>query len=68
MSTKLGTLTLDLVARIGSFVGPVSDAERQTEVSFGKMRESVSAYGAVAVAGAAAAGTAIFALLLLPMS
>jgi len=62
VSTKLGTLTLDLVARIGSFVGPVRDAERQTEVSFGKMRESVSAYGAVAVAGAAAAGTAIFAM------
>lgn len=62
MSTRLGTLTLDLVARIGSFVGPVRDAENQTEVSFGKMRESVSTYGAAAVAGAAAAGTAIFAM------
>ena len=62
MSTRLGTLTLDLVARIGSFVGPVREAENQTEVSFGKMRESINTYGAAAVAGAAAAGTAIFAM------
>lgn len=53
MSTRLGTLTLDLVARIGSFTGPIRDAERQTESSFANMRNHVNTYG-MAVAGAAA--------------
>lgn len=33
MSSKLGTLTLDLVARIGQFVEPMKNAERQTKTS-----------------------------------
>ena len=53
MSTKLGTLTLDLIAKIGGFTGPIRDAERQTQSSFDKMRKHVNNYG-LAVAGAAA--------------
>lgn len=53
MSTKLGTLTLDLIAKIGQFVGPVREAERQTQASFDKMRKHVNTYGA-AIAGVAA--------------
>ncbi len=59
MATSLGTLTLDLVTRIGSFVGPIRDAERQTESSFNNMRKYVNTYG-MAVAGAA--GSAVMAL------
>ncbi|WP_180165593.1 hypothetical protein [Acinetobacter sp. YH12049] len=62
MSTKLGTLTLDLVAKIGSFVGPIKDAEKQTKQSFESMRKHVNSFGSVAVAGAAAAGAAAFAM------
>lgn len=53
MSTKLGTLTLDLIAKIGNFTGPIRDAERQTQSSFDNMRKHVNNYG-MAVAGAAA--------------
>lgn len=59
MATSLGTLTLDLVTKIGSFVGPVQQAEKQVQSSFGKMREQVNAYG-MAIAGTAA--TAVTAL------
>lgn len=62
MSTKLGTLTLDLIAKIGNFTGPIRDAERQTESSFANMREHVANYSAIAVAGAAAVGAGIFAM------
>ncbi|CAD9197497.1 hypothetical protein [Acinetobacter bohemicus] len=62
MSTKLGTLTLDLIAKIGNFTGPIRDAERQTESSFSNMREHVANYSAIAVAGAAAVGAGIFAM------
>lgn len=62
MSTKLGTLTLDLIAKIGSFTGPIKDAEKQTKLSFDNMRKSVNTYGAVAVAGAAAVGAGVFAM------
>lgn len=62
MSTKLGTLTLDLIAKIGSFTGPIKDAEKQTKLSFDNMRKSVNTYGAVAIAGAAAVGAGIFAM------
>ncbi|WP_180073755.1 hypothetical protein [Acinetobacter sp. YH12231] len=55
MSTKLGTLTLDLVAKVGSFVGPIKDAEKQTKTSFDNMRKNVNLYGA-AVLGLAASG------------
>lgn len=62
MSTKLGTLTLDLIAKIGNFTGPIKDAEKQTKVSFESMRKHVSNYGAVAIAGAAAVGAGVFAM------
>lgn len=62
MSTKLGTLTLDLIAKIGSFTGPIKDAEKQTKLSFDNMRKHVNTYGAVAVAGAAAVGAGVFAM------
>ncbi|WP_291370133.1 MULTISPECIES: hypothetical protein [unclassified Acinetobacter] len=62
MSTKLGTLTLDLVAKIGNFTGPIKDAEKQTKLSFDNMRNHVNNYGAVAVAGAAAVGAGVFAM------
>lgn len=53
MSTKLGTLTLNLIAKIGNFTGPIKDAEKQTKTSFDNMRKHVNTYG-VAIAGAAA--------------
>lgn len=59
MATNLGTLTLDLVTKIGSFIGPVQQAEKQVQSSFGKMREHVNTYG-TAIAGTAA--TAVTAL------
>lgn len=59
MSTKLGTLTLDLVAKIGSFVGPMQDAEKQTKISFDNMRTHANTYG---MSVAAAAGSAVMAL------
>lgn len=62
MSTKLGTLTLDLIAKISNFTGPIRDAERQTESSFANMRKHVNTYGAIAIAGAAAVGAGIFAM------
>ena len=62
MSTKLGTLTLDLIAKISNFTGPIRDAERQTESSFTNMRKHVNNYGAIAIAGAAAVGAGIFAM------
>lgn len=62
MSTKLGTLTLDLIAKIGGFTGPIRDAERQTQTSFDKMRKHVNSYGSVAIAGAAAVGAGVLAM------
>lgn len=62
MSTKLGTLTLDLVTKIGNFVGPIKDSEKQVKTSFASMKKDVLAYGAVAVTGATAAGAAVFAM------
>lgn len=38
MATKLGMLTLDIVARIGQFVEPMKTAERQTKISAGSMQ------------------------------
>lgn len=52
MSAKLGTLTLDLVAKIGGYISPIKEAEKQTQTSFSKMRDHVNTYG-LAVAGAA---------------
>ncbi|WP_151838728.1 hypothetical protein [Acinetobacter radioresistens] len=52
MSAKLGTLTLDLVAKIGGYISPIKEAEKQTQTSFSKMRDHVNTYG-LAIAGAA---------------
>ena len=60
MSAKLGTLTLDLVTRIGNFVGPIKESEKQVKTSFASMQKDVLAYGAIAVSGATAAGAAVF--------
>jgi len=62
MSTKLGTLTLDLIAKTGSFVAPIKEAEKQAKVSFEKMRGYISTYGTVAAASAAAVGVGIYAM------
>lgn len=62
MSTKLGTLTLDLVTRTAGFTAPIKEAEKQTAISFDAMKKSVLAYGAIAVSGAAAVGAGVFAM------
>ncbi|KXZ72128.1 hypothetical protein [Acinetobacter venetianus] len=62
MATRLGTLTLDLVAKIGNFVGPINDAESKVSKSFSKMRDSVNQYGLIAVSAAAGATTALIAM------
>ena len=67
MSTKLGTLTLDLIAKISNFTGPIRDAERQTESSFANMRKHVNTYG-LAVAGAAAGAVTALAAMALETS
>lgn len=59
MATSLGTLTLDLVAKIGNFVGPVQQAEKQAQTSFDKMRVHANTYG-MAITGIA--GSAAMAL------
>lgn len=62
MSTKLGTLTLDLIAKTAGFTAPIKDAEKQTKSSFDKMRKHVNSYGAMAITGAAAVGAGILAM------
>lgn len=62
MSTKLGTLTLDLVTRTAGFTAPIKTAEKQTITSFDAMKKSVLTYGAIAVSGAAAVGAGVFAM------
>jgi len=62
MSTKLGTLTLDLVTRTAGFTAPIKEAEKQAVTSFDAMKKSVLAYGAIAVSGAAAVGAGVFAM------
>lgn len=62
MSTKLGTLTLDLVARTAGFTAPIKTAEKQTVTSFDAMKKSVLTYGAIAVSGAAAVGAGVLAM------
>lgn len=59
MATSLGTLTLDLVTKIGNFVGPMEQAEKQTKSSFENMRVHANTYG-MAIAGIA--GSAAMAL------
>lgn len=62
MSTKLGTLTLDLIAKVGNFIEPVKKAEKQTKLSLDNMRKHVNTYGAMAIAGAAAVGAGVLAM------
>lgn len=59
MATSLGTLTLDLVTKIGNFTGPMQQAEKQTKISFDNMRAQVNTYG-MAITGIA--GSAAMAL------
>ena len=59
MSTKLGTLTLDLIAKIGNFTGPIKDAEKQSKLSFENMRKHVNTYGAAMIGIAASGATAL---------
>lgn len=62
MSTKLGTLTLDLVTRTAGFTAPIKTAEKQTVTSFDAMKKSVLNYGAIAVSGATAVGAGVLAM------
>lgn len=62
MSNSLGTLTLDLVARIGGFVDPLRQAEQEASSSFGKMREGINKYGAAVAGTVAAVGAAMVTL------
>lgn len=62
MSTKLGTLTLDLIAKTAQFTNPIKGAEKQTKTSFDKMRKHVNSYGAMAITGAAAVGAGVLAM------
>ncbi|MDH1005671.1 hypothetical protein [Acinetobacter junii] len=62
MATKLGTLTLDLVAKIGNFVGPINEAESKLTNSFSKMRDSVNKFGLIAVSSGAGAAAAVIAM------
>ena len=59
MSSKLGTLTLDLVTKIGNFVGPIEDSEKQVKISFDNMRKHVNTYGAAVAAIGASTVTAL---------
>ncbi|MBJ8440019.1 phage tail tape measure protein [Acinetobacter junii] len=62
MSVKLGTLTLDLVTKIGNFIGPINEAESKLTKSFSKMRDSVNSFGLIAVSAGAGATAAIIAM------
>ena len=62
MSVKLGTLTLDLVTKIGNFVGPINEAESKLTKSFSKMRDSVNKFGLIAVSSGAGAAAAVIAM------
>lgn len=54
---NLGTLTLDLIAKIGGFTGPLDKAGRQAKKTTGEMQTDFAAIG-TAAAGAAAAAAA----------
>jgi hypothetical protein len=43
-TTSLGRLTLDLVAQIGQYVGPLNQAERQTTDSTNKMNKAFASF------------------------
>lgn len=60
MSKSLGTLTLDLVAKIGGFVDGLSKAERESKKRMDGIKKSVAGVGAAlgALGAGAAVGTA----------
>lgn len=62
MSTKLGTLTLDLIAKTGGFEGPIDKARKKVSKDLKRMREDVNT-SAEAFAGLAVASTAATAAL-----
>lgn len=66
MSAKLGTLTVDLLAKVGSFITDMKRAEKTAKTTGGRIRDvmkkvgpSVAAGLAAGAAGAAAAGAMI---------
>ncbi|HEE6562024.1 TPA: hypothetical protein R7S29_002307 [Acinetobacter baumannii] len=62
MATKLGTLTLDLLVRLGKFTEPLKQAEGQLKGSFTKMKGFIASYGTIAATAIAGATTAIIAM------
>ena len=56
-SRSLGTLTLDLVARIGGFTGALSKAERDAEKRFKSIGNAAQKMGFALGTALAAAGT-----------
>lgn len=60
MATKLGTLTLDMVTRIGNFIGPMRQAENQATSSANSIVESFDVASLAAKAfGAVVAGVSV---------
>lgn len=62
MATKLGTLTLDLLVRLGKFTEPLKQAEGQLKGSLTKMKGFIASYGTIAATAIAGATTAIIAM------
>ncbi|KXZ65969.1 hypothetical protein AVENLUH5627_02699 [Acinetobacter venetianus] len=65
MATKLGTLTLDLVAKIGNFTEPLNQAERkakQTSDSMSKNLKLAASAAGILAGGIATASTALLAM------
>ncbi|OAM07530.1 hypothetical protein AZK46_15530 [Acinetobacter baumannii] len=62
MATKLGTLTLDLLVRLGKFTEPLKQAEGQLKGSLTKMKGFIASYGAIAATAIVGATTAIIAM------
>lgn len=62
MATRLGTLTLDLLVRLGNFTEPLRQAEGQLRSSLTKMKGFIASYGAIAATAIAGATTAIIAM------
>lgn len=61
-SKSLGTLTLDLIARVGGFVQGMDAAERRSEKWRRQVEKDAKAVGAAIAAGTAAGATALTAL------
>lgn len=61
-SRSLGQLTLDLVARIGGFVGPLDKAARASKKSTEEIQKSAKAAGVAIAAGETVAATAVTAM------